>query len=291
MTRLLEGIVDQEYIPIVTWIILAAIAVAVVYATYRIIRLLTAGTFISGGRNRKTRLAVMDATAVDERRRLVLVRRDDVEHLILIGGPTDVVIEQDIRMIARAARPIAGDNDVAEAPDHPGEAVTAPRPTPPMPVSATPIRSPLREAVSSALQRDRPLVSRTPVPARTVTPPPHQPTSRPAPPVSVVPTAERHPPRADAQADHTVEFRRDSHRPGLAAHPRPAAVAPLRSAGAAASATLAVRHAPENDIDSALLQELEDSLDIAIPEQNTSADDSLEDEMTKLLGELSRDRK
>lgn len=52
--------------------------------------------FIRGGRNRTPRLAVLDAAAIDTRRRLVLVRRDDVEHLIMIGGPTDVVIESRI---------------------------------------------------------------------------------------------------------------------------------------------------------------------------------------------------
>ncbi len=52
--------------------------------------------FVRGGRNRQPRLQVLDAAAVDARRRLVLVRRDDVEHLIMIGGPTDVVIESRI---------------------------------------------------------------------------------------------------------------------------------------------------------------------------------------------------
>src|SRR5712675_3346353 len=47
-------------------------------------------------RGRMPRLAVIDAAAVDGRRRLVLVRRDNVEHLIMIGGPTDVVIEPNI---------------------------------------------------------------------------------------------------------------------------------------------------------------------------------------------------
>ncbi len=44
----------------------------------------------------------MDAAAVDSRRKLVLIRRDDVEHLLLIGGPTDVVVEQNIVMESRA---------------------------------------------------------------------------------------------------------------------------------------------------------------------------------------------
>ncbi|MGF9567338.1 flagellar biosynthetic protein FliO [Neorhizobium sp. JUb45] len=52
--------------------------------------------FLRGGKNRQPRLQVLDAAAVDARRRLVLVRRDDVEHLIMIGGPTDIVIESSI---------------------------------------------------------------------------------------------------------------------------------------------------------------------------------------------------
>ena len=47
-------------------------------------------------RGRMPRLAVIDAAAVDGRRRLVLVRRDNIEHLLMIGGPTDIVVEQNI---------------------------------------------------------------------------------------------------------------------------------------------------------------------------------------------------
>ncbi|MBX5100619.1 flagellar biosynthesis protein FliO [Rhizobium lentis] len=57
--------------------------------------------FVRGGRNRQPRLQVLDAAAVDARRRLVLVRRDDVEHLIMIGGPTDIIIES--RILPEAA--------------------------------------------------------------------------------------------------------------------------------------------------------------------------------------------
>jgi hypothetical protein len=42
------------------------------------------------------RLGVMEVTSVDGRRRLVLIRRDNVEHLIMTGGPVDVVIETGI---------------------------------------------------------------------------------------------------------------------------------------------------------------------------------------------------
>jgi flagellar protein FliO/FliZ len=65
------------------------------------------------GRGRMPRLAVIDATAVDGRRRLVLVRRDNVEHLLMIGGPSDIVVESNIvrAMPAReqmAPRPVVG---------------------------------------------------------------------------------------------------------------------------------------------------------------------------------------
>jgi len=63
-------------------------------------------------RGRQPRLAVIDYASVDGRRRLVLVRRDNVEHLLIIGGPTDVVVEPNIvrgaRAEAPAPRPSAG---------------------------------------------------------------------------------------------------------------------------------------------------------------------------------------
>jgi len=58
--------------------------------------------FGSGGlrgqnaRNRAPRLAVIEAGPVDGRRKLVLIRRDNVEHLIMIGGPNDILVEANI---------------------------------------------------------------------------------------------------------------------------------------------------------------------------------------------------
>lgn len=51
-------------------------------------------------RHRAPRLSVTDAAVVDDKRRLVLVRRDHVEHLVMIGGPSDIVIEQNIQRAA-----------------------------------------------------------------------------------------------------------------------------------------------------------------------------------------------
>ncbi|MCA1299942.1 flagellar biosynthetic protein FliO, partial [Stappia indica] len=55
-----------------------------------------AGGRVAGGRSRQPRVAVMDAASLDTRRRLVLIRRDNVEHLLLVGGPSDVVVERNI---------------------------------------------------------------------------------------------------------------------------------------------------------------------------------------------------
>ena len=70
-------------------------------------------------RGRMPRLAVIDAAAVDGRRRLVLVRRDNIEHLLMIGGPTDIVVESNI------VRAIPGRDQL---PQRPGIGGTEPSP-------------------------------------------------------------------------------------------------------------------------------------------------------------------
>ena len=42
------------------------------------------------------RIGILESVPVDARRRLVLVRRDDVEHLVMIGGPSEFVVETNI---------------------------------------------------------------------------------------------------------------------------------------------------------------------------------------------------
>jgi flagellar protein FliO/FliZ len=53
-------------------------------------------------RGRQPRLAVIEYATVDARRRLLLVRRDNIEHLMMVGGPTDVVVEANIVRAAPA---------------------------------------------------------------------------------------------------------------------------------------------------------------------------------------------
>ena len=73
------------------------------------------------------RLGVSEQATVDSRRKLVLVRRDDVEHLIMTGGPVDVVIETGIvpRPVESLAKvPVEPTGPVfARAPRNLGQAV------------------------------------------------------------------------------------------------------------------------------------------------------------------------
>ena len=48
------------------------------------------------GPRAEPRLGIVEQATVDSRRKLVLIRRDDVEHLIMIGGPVDMLIEPNI---------------------------------------------------------------------------------------------------------------------------------------------------------------------------------------------------
>jgi hypothetical protein len=118
-------------------------------------------------RSRMPRLAVIDAAAVDGRRRLVLVRRDNVEHLLMIGGPTDIVVEPNIvrAMPARdqmAPRPVGnvepppriaplpdsnwsdgdGRSERADAFDHVEPQMPEPPPRPARPSFADEVRRP-----------------------------------------------------------------------------------------------------------------------------------------------------
>lgn len=54
---------------------------------------------------RGQRLGISEYHELDKMRRLVLVRRDQTEHLILIGGPQDVVIETGIGARTPAIEP------------------------------------------------------------------------------------------------------------------------------------------------------------------------------------------
>ena len=92
-------------------------------------------------RGRQRRLAVIDAVSVDGRRRIVLLRRDNFEHLMMIGGPTDVVVEANIVHAPTLARhPPPVETDTLPTPAPLGEGSTWP--LQPQPATAPLVKSP-----------------------------------------------------------------------------------------------------------------------------------------------------
>ncbi|WP_417825042.1 FliO/MopB family protein [Thalassospira lucentensis] len=62
---------------------------------------LIARRFVPGARNInrrgiKRRLSIVEVVPVDTKRRLVLLKRDDTEHLVLLGPNGDMIVERNI---------------------------------------------------------------------------------------------------------------------------------------------------------------------------------------------------
>ena len=87
----------ESFAPIV-WVVIVAAMVCLLAVVLIVIarKLFGNGGLPASFKSRAPRLAILDMTRIDEKRRLVLVRRDEVEHLILIGGQTDIVVEPGI---------------------------------------------------------------------------------------------------------------------------------------------------------------------------------------------------
>lgn len=56
---------------------------------------------------RERRLGVVEVTTLDARRKLVLLRRDDAEHLVLLGPGQDLLVERNIPAAASPAPPLS----------------------------------------------------------------------------------------------------------------------------------------------------------------------------------------
>jgi flagellar protein FliO/FliZ len=78
------------------------------------------GGALAATKGGSTRLAIVEVKVIDPRRKLVLLRRDDKEHLVLLGPNQDLLIEKGIvpHKIDAGARKIPG----GETP--PGKAAT-----------------------------------------------------------------------------------------------------------------------------------------------------------------------
>src|SRR5438105_6879988 len=126
----MESIFGVELPPVVKFLIAFVVVLALIVGTFWLIRRFGATRLgNSATRGRQPRLGVIDAAVVDGRRRLVLIRRDNVEHLLMIGGPSDIVVEQNI---VRPAAAVAAREAIAPRPGGLAEVMArAAEPAPP----------------------------------------------------------------------------------------------------------------------------------------------------------------
>lgn len=102
--------------PIVKFALILAIVLILVGAFIVVLRRMTGGKLVPSGseRSRLPRLGIVDVYDLDRSRQLVLLRRDNVEHLILIGGPNDTVIETNIVRVASGKATLAAEAERTE---------------------------------------------------------------------------------------------------------------------------------------------------------------------------------
>ena len=197
-------------------------------------------------RGRQPRLAVIEYATVDARRRLLLVRRDNVEHLMMIGGPTDVVVEPNIVRAAPATSREPGLPRMGATAENLGRAI-------PFPETGTNGSWPLQpEAPALAVQpppapaRRAPRIEPIPEEPISVAPPHAEPIPRPqrealtaladdlaavVPPVApVTPLPPRNRPPAPPRAQQ-IEARAEAREPRIEP-PRAPAAPPIDSSAA-----------------------------------------------------------
>jgi flagellar protein FliO/FliZ len=102
----------------ILFVVAFAIILALVALFGLVLRKLTGARLMMPGsdrsRSRQPRLGIVDVYDLDRQRQLLLLRRDNVEHLLLIGGPNDVVIETNIVRVAGARIPAPASEPVPE---------------------------------------------------------------------------------------------------------------------------------------------------------------------------------
>jgi len=302
-----------------TYVLGAIFFIVLLLVLLMVVRALLAGRVrAAGGRSRQPRLGVVDAFDLDRQRQLVLVRRDNVEHLIMIGGPNDVVVETAIVRAGELradARPRVGEEAPGTAASVGAPAAPlAPAPVPPSvpsmgpaPVMPPPAAPPLRSPTAAATPVTPPPLPPVGAPAgpriappggpsRLATAPPRPPGSPLPPPVRPIGTpmgpgvrSGMSPPAPSAEgegtAPHRFEFGRTLSRANLEPA-KPGTDAP------AASAPEVKPPEASSEIDKIETKLESPDAPPPAPEQRPASEqpkqgdplDALEEEMAKLLG-------
>lgn len=168
MQDMLVPIFGENGAIIIQYAITLAVILGLIVLVVWGIRRFGGGATRPAARARLPRLAVVDSLDIDNKRRLVLVRRDNVEHLVLIGGPSDVVVEPSIVRQRVAQRP--GQPTPAGRSTQPATAAPQPPPPPPPPAPSSRTSAPAAAHVlptrTRALAKDEPGENAIPFPPR-----------------------------------------------------------------------------------------------------------------------------
>ncbi|WP_285295312.1 hypothetical protein [Aureimonas altamirensis] len=151
--RLVNALGGEGIATVVIAIIVIAVLVILGYVLLAIVRGLTSGGRLGAGRSAAPRVAVLDIVPVDQKRQLVLLRRDEVEHLVLIGGQNDLVVEAGISRIPVRTRRVEPSFTDTPQPPRPEATPVAPpaRPVePPQPVRSEPRPAPAHSPAQAA---------------------------------------------------------------------------------------------------------------------------------------------
>lgn len=101
----LTGLFGSADTSIITVIMALAIVIVLIVLGVWLLKLIfNASGNVGRGRNR--RLNVVDTLSIDAKRQLVLIKRDNVEHLLLIGGTSDLIVETQIQPPAGVKLPV-----------------------------------------------------------------------------------------------------------------------------------------------------------------------------------------
>ena len=238
MPQWIVTLFGESLAPIVWVVIVAAIVCLLAVVLIILARKAFGRSMATGFKSRVPRLAVMDVARIDEKRRLVLVRRDEVEHLLLIGGQADLLIEPGILRVPAASggrvEPRAETPSAAPPPVPSTVLDAAMRARDPRPATREAVREPDRDALRVDPRAQMPIVS--PAPAVLASASRDEPEMR-----LKAPSVERRvaPPPAAAGAVDRREVardgasfeagRRDSTAPAAAAAMTAAAVSALRT--------------------------------------------------------------
>ena len=95
----------MEFVTVARFVLALLVVVGLIVGLAWLLRKYGHGRLMQAGA--RGRIGIVEVTGLDARRRLVLLRRDDVEHLVILGPTGETVVERGIARGVAPARPAA----------------------------------------------------------------------------------------------------------------------------------------------------------------------------------------